>query len=277
MPKLSKLCISFVIFVILLAGCGTDSSLKTITVSPAISTIGINKSQRFYATAYDSQGNILTKTISWSVEGSIGTIDVSSGVFYAGTSTGTGYVKATADSITGASTVTITDKGSITGTIKNQEGNAVSNLTVFLTLLPSFSASTSSTGSYTISNIEYGTYEVKTLENIQYLSSTLEAYVATAETTTKNITLDHRLTIGNESLSGDPITVSGIVYNHGTTEAKSATVSYLFYDEEGTLASSGSTPLGNISVSSSEVFYLVPSPPISTYTSVTKTALATSY
>ncbi len=273
-----KVCLFLVscILCLALAGCGNEQVSYTVTVSPSSSTVGVNRSQRFFATIVDIYSNIVTKSISWSVAGGVGTIDAS-GVFYAGGSTGTGTVIASVEGFSGSATVVITDKGSIAGKIKDVQGAFLQNISVSCTSAVTLSAVTDSSGNYSISNVPCGTQEVIVLENVLYLSGSSDAYVITGETTTVNFTLLSRIAIENENISGDPISVSGRVRNLGTTEAKGVTVNYIFYDDAGTLLASSSQSVGDISSQTYKDFFMVPSPAISTYTTVTKTAAATSF
>lgn len=263
------------LLVISVSGCGSNVTVTTVLVSPSSRSIGIGHAQQFYAAAYDSTNALLTKTFTWTTTGGIGTIDAN-GVFYAVNTEVSGTVVATTDNVSGSSAVKVTAKGILTGKLTNASAAKVSSLYVSL-VGQSFSAASDTNGTYTIEEIPYGTYEAKTQETVKYVSSTAEVSIATGETTTKNFTLTDRLSIGSENISGNPLTITGNVTNHGTTDAVGVTVAYIFYDEEGYLSSSGSQALGTVSSLEASIFYVVPSPPISTYSSVTKTVAATSY
>ncbi|MBI5701111.1 carboxypeptidase regulatory-like domain-containing protein [Candidatus Saganbacteria bacterium] len=256
-----------------LLGCGVDQGVKTISVSSSSKTIGLNKTQQFYAYAFDASNATVSKTFTWGVEGSIGTIDAA-GFFYAGASPGSGSISASVDGVTGKSTVVVTTKGTITGKIINQAGDRISDVIITAS---SLSATSNTSGDYSINGVAYGTFEVKTRENILYLSATTEAFVLTGESTTANITLNDRFSVKNENISGNPITISGKVQNNGTTEAAGVSIMYSFYDADGNLSSSATRNLGNISAQSSSSFNLSPTPIISAYSRVAKTVSAAGF
>ena len=251
------------ILLLFISGCGIDNNTSSVLISPSNLSIGPNRTQQFYATAYNSDGSVVSgKTFTWTVSGSIGTIDAN-GLFYSGSSLGSGTITVSVDGKTATAFVTITDKGIITGKVYNAEGGTVSNIVVFLSETPTLTATTSSNGSFTISGISYGTYEVKTIENATYLSTSKEVFVTTAETSSIRIDLRNRLTIENESTTTNPyMVVTGNVVNHGSTEAVNVTVSYTFFDELGNVIASDSSPAGNILSSGSSAFSIDPYPPL---------------
>lgn len=81
-----------------------------ITVSPNPASMGINGIQQFNATAVDASGNSVAINPVWSVVNGGGTIHATSGVFSAGTSTGTfaNTVRATSGGLSGSATVIVT-------------------------------------------------------------------------------------------------------------------------------------------------------------------------
>ena len=87
----------------------TTGPLASLTVSPNLTTLGINATQQFTAVGRDAGGNIVASAASWSVVAGGGTIG-GSGLFTAGTIPGTftGTVTATSGGVTGAATVTVT-------------------------------------------------------------------------------------------------------------------------------------------------------------------------
>jgi hypothetical protein len=99
--------------VFVLNGCGSTSgssaTIVTITVAPATASLAVGGTQTFTATARDASNNPVTTTFTWSVEGTIGTVD-NSGNFTA-TTAGTGKVKATVGGVTGEANVTVNPAG----------------------------------------------------------------------------------------------------------------------------------------------------------------------
>jgi hypothetical protein len=99
----------------LVAGHATVTVLAgpvaTITVTPNPDTLVINGAQLFTAVGKDAGGNVvpITPALSWSVVGSGGTINGSSGLFTADTTLGTftNTVEATSGLIVGHATVTV--------------------------------------------------------------------------------------------------------------------------------------------------------------------------
>ncbi len=81
-----------------------------IAVTPNPATIGTNGTQQFTATAVDAAGNPASISPAWSVENGGGTINASSGMFTAGTTTGsfTNTVRATSGGVSGSATVNVT-------------------------------------------------------------------------------------------------------------------------------------------------------------------------
>ena len=88
----------------------TSGPLASITVSPNPATVPSNATQQFTAVGRDAGGNVLTITPVWSIVNGGGTIDASTGLFTAGTTSGTfaNTVRATSGTISGTATVTVT-------------------------------------------------------------------------------------------------------------------------------------------------------------------------
>ena len=84
-------------------------ALATITVTPTTATLGIGAAQQFVATGRDASGNVVSITPVWSVVNGGGTIGVGSGLFTAGSTTGTytNTVRATSGAIFGSASVTV--------------------------------------------------------------------------------------------------------------------------------------------------------------------------
>jgi hypothetical protein len=168
-------------FVIFSGGCGDITGpLASLTISPSNVTIGINKIQLFSADGKDSLGKIVSTTVTWSVEGNIGTI-AASGLFTAGRVETTGNIVATAGSISSKTAVTITTRGWLEGRVSAPlEGN-LQGVKVYLkeNSLNNFS---NSLGKYSIANIPAGTYEARTLETALYLATSTEVTIGSGET-----------------------------------------------------------------------------------------------
>ncbi len=84
--------------------------LATIVVTPNPATMAINATQQFTAVGRDANNNIVPMTPVWSVTAGGGTINASSGLFTAGTTTGTfpNTVRATSGTLFGTATVNVT-------------------------------------------------------------------------------------------------------------------------------------------------------------------------
>lgn len=268
--------LSLCLVLCLLMGCGAQQGISSIVVSPNPKTIGTDHRQQFYATAYDSAGGVVSTSFTWSADRSVGTIDAN-GLFYAASIEGTGSVVAAAEGLTGKSTVTVTAKGTISGTVFDKDRNGIQYITVYVSSRPSLSAITDRNGIYTISDVPTGTQEVDTMENLQYLKASVEANVLTGESKTVNFTLTNRLAVNDESFFDNPIFVSGTVKNQGATTVKEITVIYYFKDGSGTTIASGNQLMGDISAEASGVFTIYPTPLITEYTSYSKVIAAGSF
>jgi len=88
----------------------TAGPLATITVTPNPATLAIGAVQQFTAVGKDASGNVVAITPVWSVAAGGGTIVAGTGVFTAGTVTGTftNTVVATSGAISGNATVIVT-------------------------------------------------------------------------------------------------------------------------------------------------------------------------
>jgi len=84
--------------------------LATITVTPNPATLAIGAQQQFTAVGKDAAGNVVPITPVWSTTNPPGTINASTGLFTAGTTTGTfaNSVRATSGAIFGTATVIVT-------------------------------------------------------------------------------------------------------------------------------------------------------------------------
>lgn len=267
-----------ILFVILLCGCGAQTGTKSITISPSTISIGINKTQQFYATAFDYNNKVVTKTFTWTAGSAIGTIDAN-GLFYAGINETSGSVTASVDGLTATATVTLTTKGSVTGRITNSQSERVSGLQVYISSIPTLSAFTDATGLYTISDVPYGTQEVTVKENVLYLLTTVEANITTGETATAGILLSDRISLSG-SPAGDPLSVSGHATNNGSTTAAGVTVIYTFTytDADGNTATAvGSQAVGDIAAGATVQYSITPTPSITTYSAVIAKGIPTSF
>ena len=88
----------------------TAGPLATITVTPNPATLPINTTQQFTAVGKDANGNVVAITPVWSVTAGGGSIDATTGLFTAGSTTGTfpNTVRATSGTIFGTATVIVT-------------------------------------------------------------------------------------------------------------------------------------------------------------------------
>jgi hypothetical protein len=167
------------------------------------------------------------------------------------TATATGYqsftksVTVTANTTTTQNFTLTATVGTISGTVTNSGGAAISGATVAYS---GGSTATASNGSYTLSNVATGTVSV-TASAGGYTSSTQSVIVTANTTTTANFTLAAVITVG---------TISGTVTNSSGTAISGATVSY-----SGGTASTGSNgsytlanvPAGTVSVTASATGY----------------------
>ena len=78
----------------------------TVTISPASATVSADSTRQFAATVRDSDGNIVSTPVTWSVLGGIGTI--TTGGLFTATTAGTGNVRAAAGTAVGLAPVTVT-------------------------------------------------------------------------------------------------------------------------------------------------------------------------
>jgi hypothetical protein len=188
----------------------------------------------------------------------VGTVDAN-GLFYAGATTGTGYVIATASGISGQAQVTITDRGTISGKVRNVSTELLNGITVRIATDHSKSAQTNSSGDYGISDLIPATYTVETVGTVRYLSSSGEATVYVGQGSTLNFTLSERIGIQTDNLSrtGTSMTISGVAKNNGSTTATDCSVFYFFYNEEGFSMGSGSSSLGTIAAGATKDYIMI--------------------
>lgn len=265
---LLNFCLVIGLLVILISGCGLIiGTLQSISVSPSSATVGLGKTQQFTAIGYDEYGNMLSVSATWEVTGGMGAID-QNGLFTAGNTVGSGSVIARADSLSDSASVTVTDKGSVSGIVRDAFLQPVNDFKVYISQDLSYYDNTDSAGSYTITDIPPGNYTLMTDENITYVSGSQEVTISTGETTTADFTLIPRLTIENQVINPmGYINITGRVRNNGNTTATGVTVAYTFYNinEFGRIpVSGGSANLGNIPASGTKDFAIFPIPAITT-------------
>ncbi|MBU0672115.1 MAG: carboxypeptidase regulatory-like domain-containing protein [Candidatus Margulisbacteria bacterium] len=178
---------------VVIFGCGDISSgVSSLTISPSPVTVGINQPQAFTVLGINSLGQIVSVTPTWSVTGSIGTVN-SNGVFIAGAATGSGTVVATYDDKSASASITVTDKCWVEGKITGElDAGGVQSILVSVSGT-SYSDRSDSNGNYSISNVPAGTYHVYTEENNQiYQSVSSEVTVTAGQTKTQNFYLTVR-------------------------------------------------------------------------------------
>lgn len=88
----------------------TSGPLARIVVTPNPQTLAAGATQQYTAVGTDAGGNVLAVSPAWSVVNGGGTIDAATGLFTAGTTTGSfaNTVRATNGGISGSATVTVT-------------------------------------------------------------------------------------------------------------------------------------------------------------------------
>jgi hypothetical protein len=111
----------------------SPSVLATITVTPDPQALAMSAIQPFVATGRDADGDLVSITPTWSVVADGGTIDGGTGLFTAGTVTGTfeNTVRATSGGISGFATVTVTAPGELVAiSVTPNPGGAVIGATI---------------------------------------------------------------------------------------------------------------------------------------------------
>ncbi len=245
----------FIILILLSAafffwGCGSTSSsssgaLSSIAVFPASSYVAPGGTISFTANGFYANGTAASISPSWSVTSSIGTISAS-GVFTA-SATGEGSVTGEKDGKSSSAAVLVTYTGYVSGYVLDAQGNKKSSIYVYLTSLPSFSATSNSSGQYTISQVPAGTYLLANRPDASYIYTTKEATIAIAAGASVNFTLNDRFSILNENISTTLSLVTGQIKNNATTEARDVVAEYQFYDADMNIlatANSGNLVIG---------------------------------
>ncbi len=88
----------------------TAGALATIEVTPATATLAISNSQQFTAVGRDVGGNVVAINPTWAVVAGGGSVDIATGMFTAGTTSGTytNSVRASVGNLAGFATVHVT-------------------------------------------------------------------------------------------------------------------------------------------------------------------------
>ena len=109
----------------------TPGALATITVTPNPATLATGTTQQFTAVGRDANNNIVAITPVWTVTAGGGTINASTGLFTAGTTTGTftNTVRATSGTIFGTATVIVTGGPLATITVTPNPASMAPNAT----------------------------------------------------------------------------------------------------------------------------------------------------
>jgi len=171
-------------------GCGDLSGeVVSLTVVPSTKTIGINQSQVFQAYGVDVSGNSVTPSVTWSLEGNIGSVS-SNGLFIAnGTANSGKIVATTATAVAARASVVVTYEGWIAGNVKDELGKTVPGIKLYIPGTSS-QAFSDSNGDYSISQVPQGTYEVwATDPRTIYYDASLEAVVSSGETVRVDFTM----------------------------------------------------------------------------------------
>jgi hypothetical protein len=140
-PRFARLTVIVPFAVLLVAACEhtaptSPGPLATIDVTPNPQTLAMSAIQPFVATGRDADGNLVSITPTWSVVAGGGAISSSSGLFTAGTVTGTfaNTVQATSGGISGSATVTVTAPGALVAiSVAPNPGGAVVGATIQFT------------------------------------------------------------------------------------------------------------------------------------------------
>jgi hypothetical protein len=84
--------------------------LTTITVAPTSASMNLQQSQQFSALGFDQFGNAMSPapTFDWTISSGVGSVNAS-GLYSSGSEGGFAHVRASADGVYGAATVTVTD------------------------------------------------------------------------------------------------------------------------------------------------------------------------
>jgi hypothetical protein len=268
------------LLLILVAGCGDPpNTAKSVVVTPSTGSVGINKVQQYYATVYNYSNQVMVKTVTWSVTGSIGTIDAA-GKFYAGSTLTSGTIMAQADSASTTISVFITDKGSISGVITDDTGAKGASTYVYLNDQPALGTTSDLNGNYSIAQVPVGAHEIRTRESMNHLAASKTVSIEAGTNSALNLTLPTRFSATENIVdAGGVMTVSVTVKNNGSTEAIGVQGIYNFYDynDEGALIwVGGSTKnFGNLAAGSSATASF--SMTTTTYTNYTKVVSCSSY
>jgi len=274
----------FLSFILLipLFGCGDDTSVASITIYPAATVVvGINKTQQFQAVGYTATGKSISITPVWNCSPAIGSID-NSGLLTAVGVSATGVVVASAGGISASNAVSVTDKATLSGVVRNSQGEAVANVIIDLGANNTLS---NSSGVYSFTNLTAGPVTATSRANATYLSGSVTATLVSGETKQKDFTLPDRFSVIGESFNPTSNTdgtismnISGSVVNNGTTTATGISVMYLFSDSTGQPVGVVTASVGTLASGATGYFNATGYPPLSdAYTSYTRTVGAQTY
>ena len=170
-------------------------ALSNLTITPASKSLAVNATQQFTVVGTDANNNIVAITPTWSVLAGGGTIDASTGLFTAGTVTGTytHTVVATVGSLAQVATVTVTGGPVVTITVTptNPSVTVNSNVTFsavgkdvydnVTTIHPSWALSTVTAGTIAQSGVMHASTTPGTYTNA--VTATVGLVVGTASVT----------------------------------------------------------------------------------------------
>ncbi|MBI2077495.1 MAG: Ig-like domain-containing protein, partial [Euryarchaeota archaeon] len=122
----------------------TEGALDHVHTTPTPVTLTVGDTQTFTAAGHDQYHNAVSITPAWSVASGVGSIDSGSGLYTAGTTSGTGTVRASAGGKTGDASVTVSPGAvsastSTVGATSPVTANGVATSTVTVTLRDAFS------------------------------------------------------------------------------------------------------------------------------------------
>ena len=99
------------------------SVLTSVVVTPSSATLRVGEQEDFTAEGRDQYGQPMAIVADWSVTGGVGSVSPASGsgTTFTAEAAGEGTVEATCSSITGSTSVTVTQKITLSGTIEDSE------------------------------------------------------------------------------------------------------------------------------------------------------------
>jgi hypothetical protein len=178
--------------VTVVASVGT---LDHILVTPGTASVAPSGTQQFTAQGYDANNVAISGlTYTWSVVGTSGTIS-STGLFTAGTATGTDTVQANAQGTTtptGSATVTVTTTPAVTTTtaITNHNNNKSSLISLLKHYLKNIGSGNFLGGQWQVKNSSGGVDTYAVIEGVvQSASATSLVIIPNGQTATSTLTL----------------------------------------------------------------------------------------